>query len=67
MIDRRLFSNFDWTLYGIVVLISIIGIVNIYSASSYQMSGTPFFIKQIYWVLGGLVMSVLICSIKHLR
>jgi len=65
MIDRRLFSNFDWTLYGIVALISIIGIVNIYSASSYQMLGTPFFIKQIYWVLGGLVMSVLICSIDY--
>lgn len=66
MIDRRLFSNFDWRLYGLVLLISVIGVVNIYSASaSYQTLGTPFYIKQIYWILGGLAVSVLICSIDY--
>jgi rod shape determining protein RodA len=66
MIDRRLFSNFDWRLYGLVLLISVVGVVNIYSASaSYQTLGTPFYIKQIYWILGGLAVSVLICSIDY--
>ena len=66
MIDRRLFTNFDWTLYGLVVLIAAIGVLNIYSASaSYKMIGAPFFIKQIYWIAGGLLLVVTICSIDY--
>lgn len=66
MIDRRLFTNIDWTLCGLVALISIIGVINIYSASaSYTMIGTPFFIKQIYWIFAGLFISVLVCSIDY--
>ena len=66
MIDRRLFTNFDWTLYGLVALISFIGVVNIYSASaSYQQIGTPFFIKQVYWIAAGLALSGLVCSIDY--
>jgi rod shape determining protein RodA len=66
MIDRRLFTNFDWTLYGLVIIISAIGVLNIYSASvSYKLIGTPFFIKQIYWISGGILVSVLICSIDY--
>ncbi len=66
MIDRRLFTNFDWTLYGLVVLIAAIGVVNNYSASaSYSQVGTPFFIKQIYWIVAGLITVVLVCSIDY--
>ncbi|HEX2768619.1 MAG TPA: rod shape-determining protein RodA [Geobacteraceae bacterium] len=66
MIDRRLLTNFDWTLYGLVVLISAMGVINIYSASaSYKLIGTPFFIKQIYWILAGLFLPVMVCSIDY--
>lgn len=66
MIDRRLLTHFDWTLYGLVVLISLVGVVNIYSASaSYQQIGTPFYIKQIYWIASGLFLSLLVCSIDY--
>jgi len=66
MIDRRLFTNFDWTLYGLVVLISAIGVLNIYSASaSYKLIGTPFYIKQIYWMAAGLFLVVTVCSIDY--
>jgi len=66
MIDRRLFTNFDWTLYGLVILISAIGVINIYSASaSYRLIGTPFFIKQIYWIVAGLFLAVAVCSIDY--
>jgi rod shape determining protein RodA len=66
MIDRRLFTNFDWTLYGLVVLISAIGVINIYSASaSYKLIGTPFFIKQTYWILSGLFLAIMVCSIDY--
>jgi rod shape determining protein RodA len=66
MIDRRLFTNFDWTLYGLVVLIAAIGVINIYSASaSYRLVGTPFFVKQIYWIMSGLIMALMVCSIDY--
>jgi len=66
MIDRRLFTNFDWTLCWLVALIAVIGVINIYSASaSYRMISTPFFIKQIYWITAGLLLSVIVCSIDY--
>ncbi|MDY0300532.1 MAG: rod shape-determining protein RodA [Trichlorobacter sp.] len=66
MIDRRLITNFDWILVGLVVTICLAGVVSIYSAaSSYQMSGTPFYIKQLYWLGFGLVLSTLVASIDY--
>lgn len=66
MIDRRLFTNFDWTLFGLVMFISAIGVINIYSASaSYNQIGTPFFLKQIYWILAGVMLVMMVCSIDY--
>jgi rod shape determining protein RodA len=66
VIDRRLFTNFDWTLFALVVLIAAIGVLNIYSASaSFKLVGTPFYIKQIYWILAGLLLAMLVCSIDY--
>ena len=66
MIDRRLFTNFDWMLFGLVLLVAAIGVVNIYSASaSYKLLGTPYFVKQIYWIAAGLGLIVLVCSVDY--
>lgn len=66
MIDRRLFTNFDWTLLVLVLLISAIGVVNIYSASaSYTLAGAPYYIKQFYWIVAGLFLVVLACSVDY--
>ena len=66
MIDRRLITNFDWTLLGIVLAICAIGVVNIFSASaSYTLAGTPYYIKQFYWIISGLILVVLVCSIDY--
>lgn len=66
MIDRRLFTNFDWTLLALVLLISAVGIVNIYSASaSYSLAGTPYYIKQIYWIVAGLFLVIVVCSVDY--
>jgi rod shape determining protein RodA len=55
----RSYRDFDWTLLGLIMLISVIGVVQIYSASL----GTKFagvHIKQIYWLIAGfMVMFVL--------
>jgi len=66
MIDRRLFTNFDWTLFGMLLLIVGIGVANIYSATaSYTISGAPYYLKQIYWLMLGLFLIVVICSFDY--
>jgi rod shape determining protein RodA len=52
MNNYRSYRDFDWTLLGLIMLISVIGVVQIYSASL----GTKFagvHLKQIYWLLAG--------------
>ena len=66
MIDRRLVTNFDWTLFLLTVLIAAIGVVNIYSATvSYKLVGTPYYLRQIYWIAAGFALVVLVCSIDY--
>ena len=58
MFDRRLVSGFDWTLFSLCLVLSVLGIVNLYSAGSAALSlnhsATPHYLKQIYWLLVGL-------------
>jgi rod shape determining protein RodA len=65
-IDRRLIIHFDWTLLGIVLLIASIGIFNLFSAAaSMEMAGTPLYLKQVFWLLIGLVVMVTIAFIEY--
>lgn len=57
-IDRRLFTNFDWLTFALILLISIIGIITIYSATRPSIeTGThpDFYLKQILWLLISIV------------
>ena len=65
-IDRRLLINFDWVLLVMVLLIGAIGILNIYSAShNLYTRGEPLYIKQLYWLLVGLVLMVITFSVDY--
>jgi len=65
--DRRLISNFDWTLFLVCLFASILGIVNLYSAGSVSLVhiSTPYYIKQAYWLLVAIVLSVSIILIDY--
>jgi rod shape determining protein RodA len=66
MIDRRLLIHFDWTLFGITLLIASIGIINLYSAASGgEVLGTPLYLKQIFWLLIGLAFMIIIAFIEY--
>jgi rod shape determining protein RodA len=54
-LDRRLLLNFDWTLLLLVMVLSGIGLLNIYSTgfSLTDFRQTPLYIKQIQWILIG--------------
>jgi len=65
-IDRRLFTHFDWTLLGIVLLIASIGILNLYSAAAkIETVGAPLYLKQIFWLLIGLAAMVTISFVEY--
>jgi rod shape determining protein RodA len=51
---------------GIVLLIASIGIFNLFSAAaSMEMAGTPLYLKQIFWLLIGLVVMVTIAFMEY--
>lgn len=53
--DRRIFQNFDKTLFALVMSICAIGVVNIYSTGfSLGENATPLYLKQIQWIAFGL-------------
>ncbi len=66
MIDRRLLTNFDWKIFFLIIAIAALGILNIYSASaSYKLSGLSYPLKQLYWLLIGLFLVLVTCSIDY--
>lgn len=67
MFDRRLISNFDWTLFLASLALSILGIVNLYSAGSFSLnnSATPLFLKQLYFLLAGLFLLFIIIAVDY--
>lgn len=66
MIDRRLLTHFDWVLLGMVLLISAIGIINLYSATSNgETIGPPLYLKQILWLAIGLSAMLIIAFVEY--
>lgn len=69
-IDRRLFSNFDWSLLAIAAMIPALGLIVLYSAgydpdASQPVFGfipllghSPAFMKQIFFLAGGLIIAL---------
>ena len=50
----RLRDEFDWVLFGLVVVISVIGVVNLFSTG--RASGSPeLYLTQIYWLVFGAI------------
>jgi rod shape determining protein RodA len=58
------FRDFDWVLLSFVLLISGIGIFEIYSATR-QTKFIGFETKQIYWIIGGLVLMFLMSMVSY--
>ena len=67
MFDRRLIINFDFFLLFVVILVSFFGVVNLKSICTSSDGGvSPFFYKQIYWIIIGLCCLLIIININYL-
>jgi rod shape determining protein RodA len=58
------FRDFDWTLLGIVLLLCIISVLEIYSATLHTKY-VGFHTKQIFWIVGGLAAMFLFAKIDY--
>lgn len=64
--DRQLLIHFDWPLLGIVLTICLIGVMNIYSTGfSLTTAKAPLYLKQIQWIILGLLFMLITLSIDH--
>ncbi len=60
MFDRRLLSNFDWILCGIVLVICTLGLVAIHSATMGAPEMANYKVRQVYWIFLG--MGIAFCT-----
>jgi len=62
----RTIENFDWTLFLVSALIAVIGVVNLYSATSvYTQARADLYVSQIYFLVSGTAFAVLIAVIDY--
>ncbi|MGB0679752.1 MAG: FtsW/RodA/SpoVE family cell cycle protein, partial [Polyangiales bacterium] len=63
---RRLRDYFDWPLFVCVTAIALIGVVNLYSATSAAgPARSEIYIQQIYWLTLGAGLAVLVAAIDY--
>ncbi len=69
IIDRRLLKNIDWLLILLVLAVVSLGIINLFSAGLNQTGdrSTPLYVKQIYWLLIGLVLMFAMTTFDYRR
>ena len=60
------FRDFDWLLLGLVLLLSVISIFEIYSATLHTKF-VGFETKQIFWLIGGLAAMFIFSLINYHR
>ncbi|MBU1140711.1 MAG: rod shape-determining protein RodA [Proteobacteria bacterium] len=65
-VDRRCFHNFDWILFFFLIAISIMALLNLYSASYPPVLwGMPPYIKQCYLFLMGMLGILFVLSFDY--
>lgn len=57
--------RFDWFLPVIVVLISVAGILNLYSAMHHVPSEKELYLTQVYWFAFGIVAAVVVATVDY--
>jgi len=61
--SRRFWQDFDWPLFAAAVLLSIISLIEIYSST--MQTGESFFIRQLGWILAGIVFLFVVAAIDY--
>ncbi len=62
---RTFRDQFDWPLFVTVCAVAVLGVVNLYSATSADGARTDAYIQQIYWLTLGAGVAVLVAAIDY--
>jgi rod shape determining protein RodA len=68
-IDRRLFKNFDWITLSLIMTLSIIGIMTIYSATRPPLDDaihSDFYTSQMLWLLIGIAALFIVVMVDYI-
>ena len=67
MIDRRLIDNFDWGILLVAVVLSLIGVMTIYSATRPVLDAAQktYYTRQLYWIALSLMSFMVLVSIDY--
>jgi len=59
-------DRFDWPLFISVALIAVVGIVNLYSATSvYGAARGELYLNQVYWLVAGGIIAIIVAAIDY--
>jgi rod shape determining protein RodA len=59
-------DHFDWTLFLVAAVLAVIGVINLYSATSVSRASlSEVYIQQVYWLVFGGILATLITSIDY--
>jgi rod shape determining protein RodA len=59
-------DRFDWVLFITVAALAVVGVINLYSATSVSRSlHAEDYIQQIYWLVGGGILATVVAAIDY--
>jgi rod shape determining protein RodA len=62
----RVREHFDWTLFIAVAALAVIGVINLYSATSVSKGAhADDYIQQIYWLVAGGILATVVAGIDY--
>jgi rod shape determining protein RodA len=65
-LSGRTRDNFDWPLFIAAALLAIIGVINLYSATSVtRASLQDIYIQQVYWLVVGGILSTFVATLDY--
>ncbi len=70
-LTARVRENFDWTLFLAIVAVAILGVVNLYSATSpyvddpHRAGLADVYVSQVYWLVVGVLLGTLAWAIDY--
>ncbi len=67
MIDRRILNDFDWSFLAVAVVLSLVGVMTIYSATRplLEAQQQTFYLRQLNWIILSLVAFFLAVGIDY--
>jgi rod shape determining protein RodA len=62
----RVREHFDWTLFIAVAALGVVGVINLYSATSVARGvHAEDYVQQIYWLVGGGILATMVAALDY--